>query len=317
MDTGAVTIVLPPKLMAGHPATLAVFGLNGRLDPGLSVNLSDGESVTTDGTGRAHFTAPAAGGYLVAKAEGSSAAALVDPAAGASEPQTTSLPPVASLQESLWLCGAGLQGEAGADRVTINGHFALVLAASPECLVVLPPPDSASGRAKISVDAPGVHWTAVTTLVSLGFQPPFPVLLPDKKGRLLVRVNGTTEPLDLIVENRSPGVLRFLRGDVQQLRTSGGTSNFADVDVQAIRSGDYRFHAHLISAPDSEMAARYLQAAVPVAPRRLKHHLEDLADRIAQHPRDIDSERRDLARILERTAPGDFRTLLAASYSDL
>jgi hypothetical protein len=316
--TSTVTIVLPPKLMAAHPATLAAFGLDGKLAPGISVALSDGESITTDRTGRVHFTAPASATFLLAQAEGVIATALVDPPSGASEPKSVTLPPYVSLRESFWLCGPGLQGDANADTIAINAHPTLVLAASPECLATIAPPGTAPGPASIDVTAPGVHWTVETTFVSLEFEPPRPALLPEKKGRLIVRASGTAAKLDLIVENTSPDVLRFLRGGALQLRTSGGADNSASIEVQAIRSCNFNFHARIVPPPNPAIAARYLQAASPFAPTRdARRKIEKLAKRLAHQPRNVDSERRDLARILNQTIPGDFRTLLAAAYAAL
>jgi hypothetical protein len=315
--TSAVTIVLSPKLMAAHPATLAVFGLDGKLAPGISVALSDGESITTDRTGRAHFTAPASATFLLAQAEGVIAAALVDPATGASEPKSVAIPPFVSLRESFWLCGPGLQGDASADSITINSHSALVLAASPECVVTIAPPGTAPGPASISVSAPGVHWTASATFVSLAFVAPHPALLPGQKGRLAVRVNGSAAKLELVVENTRPAALYFLRGDVQKIRTSGGSNNSASIQVRAVRSGKFSFHARIVPSPDPSIAARYLQAAAPMATQDLRQKIRKLADRLARHPRKFDSERRDLARVLYQSIPGDFRTLLAAGYAAL
>ena len=78
LTTWAVTIVLPPKLMAGHPATLAVLGVDGKLASNVTVDLGKGQTVKTDRTGRAFFTVPATGDYLLAKASGASVAALID-----------------------------------------------------------------------------------------------------------------------------------------------------------------------------------------------------------------------------------------------
>src|SRR5262245_18756053 len=80
-----VTIVLPPRLSAGAPATLAVLGFDGHLAPNVTVQIGSvghvDQYVTTDATGRAAFTTPGAaagGGALIAQAAGSSAAALID-----------------------------------------------------------------------------------------------------------------------------------------------------------------------------------------------------------------------------------------------
>lgn len=312
-----VTIVLPPKLMAAHPATLAVFGVDGKLAPGISVALSDGESVTTDRTGRAQFTAPATATYLLAQAEGVTTTALIDPASGASEPPSVTIPRFVSLRENFWVCGPGLQGGAVADNVAINAHPALVLAASPECLATIAPPGVDPGPASVAVAAPGVRWTASTTFVSLSYQAPRAALKPGAKGRLTIAAHGSTVKLFLVVENTSPDVLQFLRGDVQRVRTSGGANNSASIEVRAIRSGNFDFHARIVPLPDPASAARYLQAAAPFASRDQRRRIEKLAALLARRPHDIDSERREIARLLARAVPGDFRTLVAAAFSAL
>ena len=316
----AVTIVLPPKLMAAHPATLAVFGLDGKLAPAVSVQLSDGESVTTDRTGRAHFTAPASAKYLLAQAEETVAAALIDAASGVSEPTSPTVPPFVSLRESFSVCGPALQGDATADSITINSHPALVLAASPECLATIAPPGVAAGPASIDVSAPGVHWSVSTIFVALSFEAPHPALQPTQKGRLMIRAHGSNAKLDLVIENTSPDVLHFLRGDVQQVRTSGGTNNFASIEVQANRSGDFTFRARIVPPPDPSIAARYLDSAAALASPAAsdqRRQIQKLAQRLSHRPRNVDSERRELARLLDQTIPGANRTLLAAAYSAL
>ena len=76
-----------------------------------------------------------------------------------------------------------------------------------------------------------------------------------------MNVRGSDQPLRLVVENDSPGVLAFTRGDTQELRTTGGAHNSAEFEVQATRSGDFKFHARVLSVMDATTAVRYLQAA--------------------------------------------------------
>jgi hypothetical protein len=330
---GAVTIVLPPKVVAGHPATLAALGADGRLAPNVAVELRPGVRVTTDRTGRALFVVPASDAVLLAKASGASAVALVDPAQFAlGPPATTTVTPVVALHDPFAICAAGLSGGADANLVKINGEFALVLAASPECLVVLPPPTAKPGPAKVWVAAPPTQAQVTQlpaalppmivtpgplTLVSLDFARPSPPLQPGEKSLLTVHVRGSDQPLRIVVENESPGVLAFRNGDSQELRTSGGPQNVAEVEVQAIRSGDFSFHARVLPAPDAAMALRYLQAAAAIAPANLQGALKSLADRLAHHPNDAEKIRLKLEQILAAAAPGDFPTLLDAARSAL
>jgi hypothetical protein len=303
--------------MAGHPATLAVLGVDGKLAAGVTVTLGDGQTLKTDRAGRALFTVPASGDYLLAKGSGASVAALIDRAVGGSEPKDTTLPAFVSVRDRFWICSPALRGEADADSVHINDEPALVLAASPECLVTLPSQKATPGPARISVESAGTQGTASTTLVALDFNAPQPALQPERKSVLDVGVRGTDQKLAIVVENETPGVLRFVRGDTQELLTTGGPRNGAALQVQAIRSGDYSFRARLLGAPDLPIAQRYLLAAASLAPKELQNGVQASARRLARHPRDSQIVRAQLGGILKQTIAGDFRTLLNAAYEAL
>jgi hypothetical protein len=314
-----VKIVLPSRVVAGGPATLAVLGTDGRLASDVTVEVGN-DRVMTDGTGRAFLTAPSAGGVFFAKASGSSAAALIDPADLANAPRPISVAPVVSLRQPFSICGAGFRGDADATHVRINGEPALVMAASPECLSVLPGPQSRAGAAQISIVSavsPAGQWSANTTLVSLDSEPLPSGLVPGKGAVLTVRVRGSEQKLRIVVENQTPGVLRFLRGDVQELMTSGGPQNIARVETRAIRSGDFSFDASLLPAPDEAAARQYLEAAVPLAAKDLQRAINRLVKQLARHPRDFEGVRRDLDGIISDTIEGDLRTLLVAARTAL
>jgi hypothetical protein len=61
--SGARILLLPRRIVSGERVTLAVLDVNGRLTPGVTVNFSNGDRLTTDATGRALFVA-AAGGFV-------------------------------------------------------------------------------------------------------------------------------------------------------------------------------------------------------------------------------------------------------------
>jgi hypothetical protein len=315
--TWKVTIVLPPRVMAGHSATLAVFGADGKLASGVTVTIDDGQTVTTDRTGRATFMAPASHDYMLAKGSGAAVAALIDPATGASEPAATTAPPVISRKDRFWVCAAGLRGEADADNVWINDEPALVLAASPECLVALPSSKATTGPATIRVEAPGTQASVKSTLVDLSFHAPQPAPTPGKKSRLEVQVRGTDERLGLIVDNLTPNVLNFAVGDSQEVLTKGGAENVATIEVRAIRSGDYAFRARLIAAPDAAIASRYLSAAAALAPEERQGAIRLMAKRVERKPHDAPSLRAEIARVVTSTIDGDFRTLMEAAWQAL
>jgi len=316
--TWYVTIVLPPKVVAGHPATLAILGADGRLAPNVSVVIGDGQSLKTDATGRASFTAPAAPGVLFAEASGASTVTLIDesPTPGAqTEKGELAVAAVISLKDRFTICGGGFRGEADANRVTMNGDRALVVASSPECLVVLPSPRATPGAAKLMVNSSGGDRSATTTLVSLQFEAPQTAPVPGQRSELTVHVEGSDAPLNVTIQNETPGVLEFLKGDTQEVKTSGGSRNVAQVQIGAIRSGDYSFSARLIPSPDLAAAVRYLRAAGPLAPKALQHRVNDAASKLATHPRDREKVRLGVAKMISTSIEGHFRVLLEAAQA--
>ena len=132
-----------------------------------------------------------------------------------------------------------------------------------------------------------------------------------------MRVHGSDQPLRLFIENETPNILAFRHGDSQELRTTGGARNAAEIEAQAIGSGDYSFHARVLPAPDPAAAARYLEAAAEIAPRDSQAELRSLANRLDHHPNDAENVRRQIQDILTFTIPGDLHTLLDAAHSAL
>jgi hypothetical protein len=312
-----LSIVLPPRLLANAPATLAILGADGHLAPGVVVDIGNGQHVTTDAVGRASFTAPPDGAFI-AKSQGVFAAALVD-AASQHSAQAPSVAPDVSQHDRFAICGSGFRGDVSADHVTINGDPAFVLAASPVCVVVLPQARTLAGPAKIEIEAAAAHTTA-TSLVTLDFVAPNPPLQPGRKGNLLVRAEGTADALRIVVENHSPDVIHFMRGETQELRTSGGAQNQASIEVQAIRSGNFSFQARILPPSDPAAASRYLEIAESIAPKSPKstqRELKAIAAQLARHPRDSAKARAAIEQLSSETPGGGLRTLLDAAAASL
>jgi hypothetical protein len=122
--------------------------MNGRLTPGVTVNFSNGDRLTTDATGRALFVAPLNPGVIygsIAGRTGRVATAIRAPGEAASTSiEVSSAPQFASLIDRFELFGKSFCGDADANEVTIAKQPAIVLAASPTALVVFPPPGPAS-----------------------------------------------------------------------------------------------------------------------------------------------------------------------------
>src|SRR4029077_2197432 len=153
--SGARMLLLPRRIVSGERATLAVLDVNGRLTPGVTVNFSNGDRLTTDATGRALFVAPLNPGVIFGSIAGRTervATAILSPGeAAAAEIQVSSAPQVASLTDRFEFFGRSFCGDADANRVTIAGQPAIVLASSPTSLVVLPPQDLQPGPATVEV----------------------------------------------------------------------------------------------------------------------------------------------------------------------
>jgi hypothetical protein len=314
--TWAVSIVLPPKLVAGKTATFAVLGTDGRLAEGIPITVGD-LKIRTDNTGRGSFTVPQGVPVVIATGSGDSAAALVDAVTPPGATPSLLIAPVVSLSDEFSICGGEFLDDPDANRVSINNEKAFVLAASPECLAVLASPRTLPGPAQISVENSAGVWKGATTLVSLHFDPPIPALTPGKKSRLAVHVQGSDRPIHVSVENRTPGVLRFLHGDVEDLVTSGGPENSAGVSIEAVSTGEFSFRARVLPAPDSVVARRYLVAAEPLAPKDWQSRIKGYAHDLERNPQNTAKMSHELQMISAGTSAGDFKTLLDAARSAL
>src|SRR5437016_9064791 len=129
--SGARILLLPRRIVSGERATLAVLDVNGRLTPGVAVNFSNGDRLTTDATGRALFVAPLNPGVIFASIAGRMgrvATAILSPSEAApASIEVSSAPRVASLTDRFEFFGRSFCGDADANRVTIAGQPAIVL----------------------------------------------------------------------------------------------------------------------------------------------------------------------------------------------
>jgi hypothetical protein len=254
-------IVLPQKAIVGTPATLAVLDAAGRTVPNVIVELSNGQKVTTDVTGRALFMAPSETGVLIAQISGrkiiNSSTVVIAPD---STPPTSSESPSAglrmisyphflSIHDQFTIEGAGFRGEADANRVFLADQLCVVLASSPVSLVVLPGlhiPIGVTGL-RLSVAGHSVGPNPVV-VVLLEFSGPAEAVHVGAQAKLTVHVYGTREPLDVEVHNHSPKIIQLPRGNVQRATTSGGVSNAAEIEMMFLAPGNYVVTARLIPA---------------------------------------------------------------------
>jgi hypothetical protein len=215
--SAARILLLPRRIVSGDRATLAVLDVNGRLTPGATINFSNGDHYTTDATGRARFVAPLNVGVVYATLPGRAgrvATTVLSAAEAASTAlQVSAAPRVASITDRFELSGTGFCGDADANRVSIAGQSALVLAASPISLIVLPPQDLTPGRISVQI-ACGKQSAAAfsVTLVSLELEASSAPLAPGEHRALAVHVRGTASKVTLEARNLAPDVAEIVTG---------------------------------------------------------------------------------------------------------
>jgi hypothetical protein len=256
------SIVLPPLLVAEAPATIAVLDASGRLVPSVDVALSDGHTVKTDATGRARLVVPAGAGELQARIQGGSIVATAPVEVRPTPPQiqVTDFPPVIDTRDQFAIFGERFQGDADENHVSLGSNAVLVLAASPAALVLLPAAETPLGSTQLRIEGNGPAPPPVdVTVVEIDAINPTGPLRIGEAATLIVRVRGTTQPLEVELGNWSPTVIKMLGPtggaaegnstsldpNVRRVRTSGGENNEARIEIVPLAQGKFYIRAHL------------------------------------------------------------------------
>jgi hypothetical protein len=243
-SSGARILLLPRKIVSGEHSTLAVLDLNGRLTPGVSINFSNGDRVTTDATGRALFVAPLNPGVISAVLAGRPGrvyTTILSPMEASSTSIAVSAAPrLASLSDRFELTGRSFCGDADANKVTVAGLPALVLASSPTSLVVLPPAELEPGDASVVVACNKQDSQRfVVRFVELTLQADSSPLAPGDHRTLKVRVRGTPTKVGLEAHNLAPDIAELSGGNPSRLSTSGGADNTAVFQLTGKQHGTF------------------------------------------------------------------------------
>jgi IPT/TIG domain len=248
---GARILLLPRHIVSGERATLAVLDVNGRLTPGVTVNFSNGDRLTTDQTGRGLFVAPLNPGVIfgsIAGRQGRVATTIfapTDPAVTTVE--VKAVPRIASLSDRFDILGSGFCGDADTNTVNIGGEAAIVLAASPTALVVLPPPGLEPGVAPVQITC-GKNSIPTFSMIFLGLElhADTSPLAPGEHRRLTVSVAGTKAKISLEAKNLVPDVAELLGGDSVRHASSGGAENVVRFEVVGRRRGSFLISIRLV-----------------------------------------------------------------------
>jgi hypothetical protein len=252
---GARILLLPRKLVTGERATLAVLDGNGRLTSGVKITFSDGESVTTDATGRALFVAPLNPGTIQASIAGRAARLSSTILAPVNLPSNlevvTAAPHVASISDRFELMGAGFCGDADANHVTIGDSPGLVLASSPVSLLVLPPSDMEPGPEQVKVScSQKAQKTAepfTIVFVTLELEASEAALAPGEHRALAVRVRGSAAKVNLEARNLSPDVAELVGGATVRAPSTGGAENVAHFEMVGKKHGNFIISIRLVT----------------------------------------------------------------------
>jgi hypothetical protein len=322
----ATTIILPVRIVVGEQATLAVLDAAGRLTPGTVVEFTGGERATTDATGRAAFSAPAEPGVLLARLPGRGVSASTTVVAAQPNPpdgvQVVEYPRVISVSDRFSVEGSGFRGDADSNRALLGDQPALVLAASPVALVLLPGPRAAEGPAQLLIEVGGRSpWPVPVTLVSLEVTATKKQFAPGEKGKLTVRVHGTERRLVIEARNLSPEVVELPRGNVQRVTSIGGAANAAEIEMQGVRAGDFALSVRLVPGayglPDMEAARQHLIAARQLATGDWQARLDRVIHRIEHSPQEISRIRDELEKLLAQKPEGELGREIEAAWREL
>jgi hypothetical protein len=250
--SGARILLLPHKLVSGERATLAVLDIGGRLTPGVIINFSNGDQVTTDATGRALFVAPLNLAHISASIQGRSGRVTSTILAASDIPANTEAvseaPRIASMADRFELYGHGFCGDADSNHVTIAGLPGLVLASSPGSLTVLPPTDMDAGPAEVTVSCGQKSSEPFTiTFVSLELQASNAPLAPGERRMLTVRVRGTAAKVALEAHNLGADVAELTGGASVKATSTGGADNVAAFELVGKKHGAFTVSIRLLS----------------------------------------------------------------------
>jgi len=317
-------IILPLELVAGQPATLAVLTADGYIAPNTKVVLSNGQVVTTDESGRAHFLVPLDVGIMFAQilgAEVREAADVLPQPSTDSSLQVTRIPKMVSLENRFAISGNGFEGDADRNRVTMDGRDILVLASSPTQLIVMPAANLPPGPAKLTITEGPAETVTDLTLVALVFMNSSDVKI-HRGGRaeIVLLARGTEEPLDLKVQNLSPQTVQFAHANEAYVRTTGGPGNSAVLQLKGKSEGSFTFAISLESAPvkgNVAVARDFLEAAQKMAASDAANRIEKVLKELHGKGIDVAKMRSDLQNIPTQSGSPDFQALIRASLRAL
>ncbi len=249
------TIVAPEKAVAGQFLTTSIIDKdkNGESSVELSFN---GAALATDRLGQALYMVPedATPGRSLNVSLGSRpelAAHIVDifqPLTTSYEPQAPKIERISSTITPgtiLVIEGHNFDGHAGHNRILIDGlHEARVIAASPVQLKAMLPPGVKAGNHSLCVGNAGMRSNSASCdVIAAEVQQDPKEAGRENLSKLIVKVIGTSNRVNVRLTNNTPDVLRIPRGNEMTVTTPGGSNNSVVVGVQRLKKGAYNVEA--------------------------------------------------------------------------
>lgn len=320
------TVVLPPVLVAGKAATLAVLDSQGRPAADVAVSLGSEVTVTTDATGRAALTAPDAQGVIRASLAGgtgaTSATVIAAPAEGRSGISIETSPRVLLLRDRFTIRGQGFSGIGDENQVLLGGKPAAVLAASPVSLVVLPNPGTPLGETQLVATQGGQSAsTGPVSVISIELAADKGKGQPGQQGEIKVTVHGTDRPVSFEVRAEPASRIELARGNPSRGRTSGGAENASAIRFTFRQPGEFFLEVRAVpeplGLPDTDAARRELEEARQLAPHGWDKKIEHVLKLLEQHPQDVTEARDGIEKMLAKKPEGEFGRHLEAAWKIL
>lgn len=249
------TIVLPEKAVAGQFLTTSIIDKDRKGEPAVELSFN-GAALATDGKGQALYMVPedATPGRslnvsLASRPEMATYTVdILQPLSTSFEAQIPKIDKMTSMVSPTSIIiieGHNFDGKADHNRVLIDGfHEARVIASSPVQLKAMMPAGVKPGTHSLCVGNAGRRSNSATCeLIAAEVQQDPKEAGRENLSKLVVKVIGTSNRVNVKITNNSPDVLRIARGNETTVTTTGGANNSAIVGVQRLKKGAYNVEA--------------------------------------------------------------------------
>jgi len=249
------TIVAPDKAIAGQFLTTSIIDRDKNGEPTVELSFN-GAALATDSRGQALYMVPedATPGRslnvcLASRPElANNLVDILQPLTTSYEAQAPKIERISSMvapKSMLVVEGHNFDGHADHNRILIDGlQEARIIAASPVQLKAILPAGIKPGNHSFCVGTSGMRSNSATVdVIAAEVQQDPKELGRDNLSKLVVKVLGTSNRVNVRVTNNTPDVLRIPRGNEMLVTTPGGANNSVVVGVQRLKKGAYNVEA--------------------------------------------------------------------------